>query len=62
MARPKKQKGESRDKLMQVRLQGKEYDTFKEAAETAGLDLSSWARAKLLEAARKEMKVYKQYQ
>jgi hypothetical protein len=56
MARPKKKKGESRDKLMQIRLQDSEYAAFKRAAETVGLDLSSWVRVKLRYAARKDLK------
>ena len=56
MARPKKKKGESRDKLMQVRVQDSEYTDFKNAAEKVGLDLSSWVRVKLRYAARKDLK------
>jgi hypothetical protein len=56
MARPKKKKGESRDKLMQIRLQEGECKSFKSAAEKVGLDLSSWVRIKLRYAARKDLK------
>jgi predicted HicB family RNase H-like nuclease len=56
MARPPKKKEESRAKLMQVRVQDREYETFKEAAERAGLDLSAWVRERLRNAARKDLK------
>jgi len=58
MARPKKEEGASRDKLMQVRVQTREYKSFKEAAELSGLDLSAWVRQQLLQAARKELRKY----
>jgi uncharacterized protein (DUF1778 family) len=54
MARPQKPEGEARDKLMQVRLQGREYELLKEAAERTGLDLSAWVREKLLNAAQRD--------
>jgi hypothetical protein len=56
MARPKKDEGNARDRLMQVRLQGREYDEFRKAAESAGLDLSAWARERLLLAARRDLR------
>jgi len=58
MARPPKKPGESREKLLQVRLQGKEYEIFKEAASLSGLDLSSWVRERLRNAARNDLKKY----
>lgn len=58
VARPKKKAGESREKLLQVRVQGVEYKTFKQAAEQSGLDLSAWVRERLRIAARKELKTY----
>ena len=58
MARPKKPKGESRAKLMQVRVQETEYQCFKTAAKAAGLELSGWVRQQLLLAAKKDMKKY----
>jgi uncharacterized protein (DUF1778 family) len=58
MARPKKTKGESRDRLLQVRVQAREYKYFKEAAQIAGLDLSAWVRERLLQATRKELREY----
>jgi hypothetical protein len=54
MARPKKPDGESREKLMQVRVQDSEHKLFKSAAIKSGLDLSSWVRERLLQAARRE--------
>lgn len=58
MARPKKKPEESRAKLLQVRLQGREYEVFKEAAEQSGLDLSAWVRERLRNAARSDLKKY----
>jgi hypothetical protein len=58
MARPTKPKGQAREKLMQVRVQDREYEVFKEAAEAAGLDLSGWVRARLRDAAVRDMKKY----
>lgn len=57
MARPKKAAGQTRAKLMQVRVQQDEYVSFREAAEQSGLDLSAWVRERLLQAARKEAKL-----
>ena len=54
MARPKKEQGKARNRLMQVRLQESEIDVFREAADLAGLDLSSWVRERLRRVARKE--------
>ena len=54
MGRPKKETGATRDKLMQVRLKESEIDEFREAAESSGLDLSSWVRERLLRVARRE--------
>jgi uncharacterized protein (DUF1778 family) len=53
MARPKKETGTARDKLMQVRVKADEYELFREVADTSGLDLSAWVRQQLLLAARK---------
>jgi predicted HTH domain antitoxin len=58
MARPKKKAAEARAKLMQIRLQEREYLSFKEAAELAGLDLSAWARERLKEATRRDLRKY----
>jgi hypothetical protein len=44
--------------MLQVRLQGREYETFKVAAEHSGLDLSAWVRERLRNAARKDLKSY----
>lgn len=59
MARPPKDDGEARDKLMQVRVQPREYESYKNAADAAGLDLSGWVRAKLREAAIRDRKKYR---
>lgn len=56
MARPRKAQTEARGKLMQVRVQEREHVQFKEAAEQAGLELSSWVRERLLQAAKKELR------
>ncbi len=56
MARPTKPKGESRDKLMQIRVQQREQEIFREAANACGLDVSSWARERLIQAAKKDLK------
>lgn len=40
-------------------MQEGEYATFKEAADTAGLDLSAWVRERLKKAARNEMRAAK---
>jgi len=54
MARPTKNEGEARDKLLQVRLKIREYEGFMDAAEQCGLDLSAWVRERLIQAARRE--------
>jgi hypothetical protein len=58
MARPKKKRGESRDRLMQVRVQSKEYESFKDAADQTGMDLSEWVRARLRDAMLRDKKRY----
>lgn len=45
-------------KMMHIRLQTEEHDDFSEAAELAGLDLSSWVRERLRTIAREELKEY----
>jgi uncharacterized protein (DUF1778 family) len=55
MARPHKPAGTARDKYLQVRVQELEYSTFKDAADQSGLDLSSWVRERLRQAAKKEI-------
>lgn len=59
MGRPQKDKDESRARLMQVRVQNREYEIFKEAADAAGLDLSGWVRARLRDAAIRDKKKYR---
>lgn len=54
MARPPKKDGEARDRLMQIRLLQREYESFSTAAQDAGLDLSEWVRERLKKAAKKE--------
>jgi hypothetical protein len=61
MARPKKEKDESRVKLMQVRLKESEFDEFSKAASSSGLDLSGWVRERLLTAARREVAQQKRH-
>ena len=56
MVRPKKKKSISHNKLMQVRLQQKEYRLFKKAADNAGLDLSAWVRERLRTVVMKELR------
>jgi uncharacterized protein (DUF1778 family) len=56
MARPLKPEGQARAKLLQVRVQDKEYERFRRAADQNGLDVSAWVRERLLQAARKELK------
>ncbi len=56
MARPLKKEGDARDQLMQVRVQEREYGSFKRAADAAGLDLSAWVRERLRRIARKELR------
>jgi hypothetical protein len=56
MARPLKDKAEVRARLMQVRVQEREYEQFKQAAGQAGLDVSGWVRERLLQAAKKELR------
>jgi hypothetical protein len=55
MARPPKPKGESRDKLMQVRVLAAEYAAFGKAAKASGLDLSGWVRERLRLIAKQEL-------
>jgi uncharacterized protein (DUF1778 family) len=56
MARPPKSKTEVRGRLMQVRVQDREYELFKQAASESGLDVSGWVRERLLQAAKKELR------
>ena len=52
--RPNKPPGEARDKLMQVRVQEREYAEFQEAAARAGNELSEWVRQTLARAAKRQ--------
>jgi hypothetical protein len=51
MARPKKQPGEGRTSILQVRLTAAEKAALEAAAQVRGLDTSAWARSQLLAAA-----------
>lgn len=53
--RPKKVAGEKKGRILQVRVEAAEKETFKAAARLAGLDLSAWARERLRAAARSEL-------
>ncbi len=53
--RPPKAAGTTRAELLEVRLQPAEKQTFKEAAELAGLPLSGWVRERLRAVARQEL-------
>ena len=46
--------GEARQKLMQVRVQEHEYETYQDAAERAGVGLSEWVRNVLTRAAKRQ--------
>lgn len=56
MARPSKKKSEMRDKLLQVRVSESEYLAFKQAAESAGIQISAWVRQQLRDATRRQLK------
>ncbi len=50
------QKKNTREEYLEVRLDSKEKQAFKDAAELAGVALSAWVRLRLREAARKELR------
>jgi uncharacterized protein (DUF1778 family) len=50
--RPKKRKGERKEKVVQVRLTEEQWRTLESAATLAGADLSTWIRMVSLEKAR----------
>ncbi|TWU61974.1 crossover junction endodeoxyribonuclease RuvC [Crateriforma conspicua] len=56
MARPRKPADSSRNKLLQVRLVDSEYESFRDAAERANLELSVWVRRHLRRAASSTLK------
>jgi len=53
--RPKKPRNIVKKRVIQVRLLKKEKETFEDAANLAGLSLSSWIRERLRNTARKEL-------
>lgn len=53
--RPRVAPGKTKAEYLEVRLAATEKQAFKEAAELAGLELSSWVRERLRLAAREEL-------
>lgn len=53
--RPRKQAGEVRDELVEIRLSPLEKRTFKVASDLAGLPLSTWIRERIRRAAIREL-------
>ena len=58
IGRPKKSPDQVMARYLQVRLQDTEHDDFAEAAELAGVPLSTWVRERLRIVARKELESY----
>ena len=54
MVRPTMPTGEARQKLMQVRVQEREYEAYQDAAERAGVGLSEWVRGVLSRTAKRQ--------
>ena len=54
MARPKKPKDESRENVLRIRLTDAERKALDAAAEAKTLDTSTWARAELLQLAKRK--------
>lgn len=54
--RPKNPENVVKKRILQIRLLEQEKQAFDEAAELAGLSLSSWARERLRAHAREELK------
>lgn len=52
--RPKKQPGESRSVVLQVRLTPEERALLDQAARTRGVDTSTWVRMEVLAIARRD--------
>jgi uncharacterized protein (DUF1778 family) len=50
--RPKKQPGEARSNVLQVRLTDAEKQALDEAAQFKGMDTSTWVRVEMLSLAR----------
>ena len=54
MVRPAMPRGKARDKMMQIRVQVRDYDAYQNAAERAGVSLSEWVRGVLSRAAKRQ--------
>jgi hypothetical protein len=54
MVRPKKAKADRRQKFLRIRLTEAERKALDAAAETRTLDTSTWARAELLQIAKRK--------
>ena len=55
LGRPKKDASEVRGEYLDVRLDAPEKESFKIAAEIAGLSVAAWVRERLRAAAREEL-------
>jgi predicted HicB family RNase H-like nuclease len=55
MGRPPKQPDKRHSETLLIRLEAVEKNAFREAADAAGLPLSSWIRERLRRIARKEL-------
>ena len=56
--RPPKGSDKAKAESLEVRVSLPEKESFKEAAELSGLDLSAWVRERLRQSARKELESY----
>ena len=54
--RPEKPESERKKRMIAFRVEDDERDQLEQAAELSGVRLSEWIRAKLLSAARREIK------
>lgn len=52
---PKQQRQQLREEYLEVRLDAREKQAFKDAAELAGLSLSAWLRDRMRRLARQEL-------
>jgi len=52
---PKKPAGDTKDSTKQIRLNAIELETFNDAANLAGISVSSWMRERLRQIARSEL-------
>ena len=55
VGRPPKGSGKTKSAYLDMRLEEAEKESFRAAAELAGLDLSAWIRERLRTAARREL-------